>query len=511
MSFVSITASTLAITIMSGILFYTWKRRSRLKVRMLFWVTALMIVASVAHVGEMMHDTHSAKLFWRNVAQLGLLPLPALTLLFVYHYLELKQKVLERLIQAGLGLSFLAVLLIYTNDFHGIMRVETFLDPTFSPPYLAVVSTTFGRFIVGLNIVYGVASMVLLAHHYLRSGDFFRKRALWLIVGIAIPIAYTYLRKMTETIGLPLSISTTFLISISVMYFALIRYDFVEVSPISKSFVMETINQGILVFLKNGALADHNSQALAMLGCPKEEVCRLIQDHFPKWHDALNQNKSQQFRIEDFPGKDQGIFKVEIIPLKKKEEVIGIVSVLTDVTLEVLTQNKLRKSVEIDGLTGALNRNAFEKTVDRHVQQGHRGSLAVFDVDRFKSVNDRYGHAVGDDVLKTLTSIAKRESRSEDLVGRLGGDEFLLYLHQIGPDQLPAVLKRLQEAVRLHLFSSQGQTFGVTLSIGTATIDGELPFETLYKQADEALYEAKNRGRDQSVMASELASLQSKP
>lgn len=164
-----------------------------------------------------------------------------------------------------------------------------------------------------------------------------------------------------------------------------------------------------------------------------------------------------------------------------------------------------------DALTGALNRRGFEeigRQVYAHFQRsGGRMALLLLDIDHFKSVNDRYGHPVGDAVLRELTGIAHQAIRAEDCFARYGGEEFCVLLP--GADE--ALAKASAERLR-QLFAAtavpcgKGEGVRCTVSIGIAdTRHGGCGFESLIAAADRALYQAKQSGRDRVVCVSELA------
>jgi two-component system cell cycle response regulator len=173
---------------------------------------------------------------------------------------------------------------------------------------------------------------------------------------------------------------------------------------------------------------------------------------------------------------------------------------------EELVEQTRRLEVMIfeDALTRISNRryiltqlNALVSGARRH---GRPLSVAVIDVDHFKSINDRYGHPVGDKVLVAVAGALRDHLRAEDHLGRLGGEEFLALL----PDTDAAAAARVTEKLRLEvggtLVDHDGEPLRVTVSIGTATWDGEAPEELLHR-ADAALYAAKEGGRDRAVAA----------
>ena len=162
----------------------------------------------------------------------------------------------------------------------------------------------------------------------------------------------------------------------------------------------------------------------------------------------------------------------------------------------------------IDPLTKALNRRAFmrfgERELNRFKRDNTRLSALMLDIDHFKQVNDVHGHAVGDRVLTKMVSVAATVVRQEDLIGRLGGEEFAIVLVDSGADAAAKVADRIRQAIKQVKFPGDGGPFNVTVSIGVAEpFFVENSINEVLERADAALYQAKRSGRDRVVIAAE--------
>ncbi|MFC6920675.1 GGDEF domain-containing protein [Meiothermus taiwanensis] len=178
-----------------------------------------------------------------------------------------------------------------------------------------------------------------------------------------------------------------------------------------------------------------------------------------------------------------------------------------------LTLNEWRSKAYTDPLTGLLNRRGFERQLQRLIRlAGERNkpiTLALLDLDRFKQVNDTYGHPVGDKLLKQLAEVLHKASRSDDLAVRLGGEEFALVLFGADLEDAYRVLERIQSEVR----ALQISPIAWRLSISAGLAGGEIPpsmatVQRWLEQADRALYKAKQAGRDRihpALISSRLA------
>ncbi|WDR01166.1 GGDEF domain-containing protein [Devosia algicola] len=172
-----------------------------------------------------------------------------------------------------------------------------------------------------------------------------------------------------------------------------------------------------------------------------------------------------------------------------------------------LRQEQLRTLNELldlaattDWLTGCLNRGAFTAHATSRLAQSsvgpEGGALLLLDADSFKTINDRFGHNHGDDALRLLAQTISASVRSTDLVGRVGGEEFCIYLDHATPVVVDAIAERIRGAIANLSFSPNGETCPLSVSIGGACFMQSGDFEKLYRLADQRLYSAKNRGRD---------------
>ncbi|TWI64836.1 diguanylate cyclase (GGDEF)-like protein [Desulfobotulus alkaliphilus] len=185
----------------------------------------------------------------------------------------------------------------------------------------------------------------------------------------------------------------------------------------------------------------------------------------------------------------QGLFKMrdEMIRVNEKSK--------------ILEEELLR-----DPLTGAYNRRAYDRHVaeemDRFRRYGSLFSLLIFDVDRFKNVNDVYGHAVGDKCLKAIIDKVKPVLRASDFLARFGGEEFIVLLPETGPEGAREAGEKIRMAVETIAFYHKEDKVQITVSVGGGTVqEKDASYDVFFSRVDKALYEAKNSGRNRVVLA----------
>ncbi len=177
------------------------------------------------------------------------------------------------------------------------------------------------------------------------------------------------------------------------------------------------------------------------------------------------------------------------------------------------TQEKMSQDLDtaqrlamVDPLTRLWNRAGMDSLLNKEWSEALRQqkplTLVMADIDHFKKVNDTYGHPAGDAVIKTIGKRLLEFVRAEDVVGRMGGEEFLIVLTDCHPTKAFDTVDRLRQAVSLLPIAADGSSVRTTLSFGVVTAIPQegAEIERLMKQADEALYKAKNTGRNRVVM-----------
>jgi diguanylate cyclase (GGDEF)-like protein len=157
--------------------------------------------------------------------------------------------------------------------------------------------------------------------------------------------------------------------------------------------------------------------------------------------------------------------------------------------------------VKFDSLTGVLARSYFMETARQKFGEG--GAFMLVDADHFKKINDGFGHDVGDDALRTIGYALNITVPRDALVGRLGGEEFGIFVPGIARAEAETLAQTVCGAIRARGKIVAGKPLGLTVSIGIAMIDRGSTLTVIFKAADESLYCAKNAGRDRYVFSSE--------
>jgi len=178
-------------------------------------------------------------------------------------------------------------------------------------------------------------------------------------------------------------------------------------------------------------------------------------------------------------------------PVLLGDEIIGVEGFLIDITEHKQAEDRLRYLSSHDALTGLHNRAYFEEEMNRlELSRRYPISIVVGDVDGLKWVNDRYGHAAGDEVLRRVGQVMMTSFRSEDVIARIGGDEFAVLLPGMDAEKAQKVLDRVQEALAAPLAEDRRPLMSLSLGIATARKGDSLG--TILKEADAHMYKSKS-------------------
>jgi diguanylate cyclase (GGDEF)-like protein len=199
---------------------------------------------------------------------------------------------------------------------------------------------------------------------------------------------------------------------------------------------------------------------------------------------------------------------VRISPLTDREgTIIGGIELFTDISNQAantLRVKELEKLALLDQLTQLANRNYVEREIQNRFEEKKRFNvpfgILFMDIDHFKKVNDRYGHAVGDDVLKFVAKTFTANARPFDLFGRWGGEEFLGIIRNISSEDLGLLGNKLRSLIENSYIVRENEKLRVTISIGATSVSENDTIDSLIKRADVLLYKSKTEGRNRLTL-----------
>ncbi len=278
--------------------------------------------------------------------------------------------------------------------------------------------------------------------------------------------------------------------------------------------ILSSTAEGVIGVDQKGQTTFVNMAAQKMVQYSQDE---LIGKHIHDWifHDdesstshliaqcqitrCLKSGVHHQVKIEAFNRKDGSHFPIECqaTPLVEEGGFQGAVITFRDITDRLKTEQALQHKASFDRLTGIYNRLKFEELLEQAILESNRYkrplSLAMFDIDHFKLINDAHGHQVGDEVLKEVAKLAKMTLRDVDSLARWGGEEFMILAPETTLEGMTNIAEKVRNTIACHPFSIAKR---VTVSFGVAQFKEREAENEFLKRTDDALYIAKQLGRN---------------
>jgi diguanylate cyclase (GGDEF)-like protein/PAS domain S-box-containing protein len=232
-------------------------------------------------------------------------------------------------------------------------------------------------------------------------------------------------------------------------------------------------------------------QSLCLSGCP---LAQTIQDTIPRENDVFLHHKS---------GHRVPVNVRTSVILNNKGEVSHAIELFTDISNKNITEMRIKELERIallDQLTKLANRHYIESEISRKLKDFRKYSIPLgilfFDIDHFKSVNDTYGHDVGDQILKLTADTLHANAGPFDIFGRWGGEEFMGLIQNVDKQALISIGNKLRIQIENSFIEIDNKPISITISIGATIIRENDTAETIIKRADKLMYESKDTGRN---------------
>ncbi|MBE0685247.1 MAG: diguanylate cyclase [Anaerolineaceae bacterium] len=513
--------------------FLIWQKRHVKGSKYLLLVVVSVAIYNLAYALDYSATETSMKIFWSKWEYLGLANiLPALALFFLEYY-DIVNKVKTKDIFLLYLVPMVVIVLAWTNEYH------TLIWSGFSE--IDIVSNLMVFYhgkLYALGIIYqyvlGLVLLFILLQQWMKiKQSSFRNQILVFMVSIIMPIlgSLVYLSQKNPIPGMDWAPIGSFF-SIVLITLSITTFRFLDLIPVARDLVFNLIQDGIMVVDSQLRVVDWNPALSHLipnlpvqLGVSAKQIFRIIglkHNPFENIHDSEN------YEVE-ITEPELRILDIMVSPLVRNNVFDGWLVIFDDETerriatraLEKANKTLMQKLDEIeklqiqlkeqairDPLTGLFNRRFFDEYFSNELIRSIRTntpiSLLMVDIDHFKSVNDRFGHDVGDQVLEMLGEILKTMFRKSDVSCRFGGEEFLVLLPGLAHDQAfnraEALRERFEQASREAEFLYAQVTVSIGISNYPMHSDNT---RDLFRTADRALYQAKDQGRNRVCCYSE--------
>ncbi|HWR60676.1 MAG TPA: histidine kinase N-terminal 7TM domain-containing protein [Clostridia bacterium] len=467
-----------------------------------FSIMCLAVAIYVIGYGlELRADSIEQIIFFLKLEYFGAPFMSAFWLIFAYKFHYKRKPSLKTTILI-MVFPFLTLFFSVTNEFHHLIYTD--VSAFEYDGYLLSILSKGIWYYVNIAYAYGIQLFGIYVFFSAWSNAEYKygTPAYWMFFGSLWPTAVNiiYLAGLS-----PLSLDLTpFGLSISAIcfYMALFHYDFLELREIVKDVAFSEISEGIIVIDDKNRLIDFNKACKRIFDWLDIKNIGTDVSRFKEGKELLEQTEDL-FEMKFMNKNTQKYYEFRKTVLNENNKNVGFVYFIQDISKHKEMIQALNDIANYDSMTQIYNRRKLMEESEKALLQSRRHvgniSFLMLDIDHFKMVNDKYGHLAGDEVLKILANVCKDRIRRTDILGRFGGEEFLIVLPDTDKENALKVATEIKETMANTKTVFRDSTVTVTISIGISTAliaDDTFSVDRLINNADIALYKAKNSGRN---------------
>ncbi len=491
-----------------GLIFFVFffyslsKQRNRFAA--LFSIMCLTVAIYVIGYGfELRAQTVDEIKFFLKMEYFGSPFMTAFWLLFAYKFRFNRTPSLKIHILVFL-IPLLTLFFSVTNEYHHLLytsvsavQYDGFIIARLvkGPWYYVYVTYSYGVLLLGIAVFY-------LAWRQTQYKT--KTQAFWMLFGSIWPGLFDLIYLFGfSPYGLDIA-PFAFSILAACYFNALFRYDFLDLKDIIRSVTFSEINEGIIVIDDRYRLIDFNRAAREFFSWLEDKNIGLELSSFPEGKTILEQ-KNNLFEIEIKTGNIRRYCEFRVTPLREGK-VLGYTYFVRDISEQKKMMQELNRMASYDPLTQVYNRRRLLEEAEKELLRAKRHyrcfSVLMMDLDHFKNVNDQYGHLAGDEVIRSVIQSCREIIRATDIIGRYGGEEFIIVLSETGWENACQIAECIRELIAGLEVPFHGEIIRITVSIGVVAVLGsndKISIRDIINKADQALYQAKNNGRNQVV------------
>jgi diguanylate cyclase (GGDEF)-like protein/PAS domain S-box-containing protein len=471
------------------------------------------------------------KIMWSQWGYIGTQTTPVFLFIFALRYSGKATELSFKKIALLFVIPVIIMILAATNNRHHLIWSSYTLGKVGTN---SIIYNHGPGFWVGIVYIFTLVafSTVYLILSSVKSQKVYRAQKWIFILSSLTPwiISILYITRLNPFPGLDIS-SIGFLFTGILILIGIRQANLFNYIPIAHELLFENINDGVIVFNDKKKMVDMNPGAEKLIGMKFSELISKDDSVAAKCRamcgDRFSETENSRFEIVS-PFNNRAWLNVSISPLRSKRGVfLGWVAIMEDITLRKETEKELqrinhrlakqldenrqlekqlREQASRDAMTGVYNRAHLKESLAVEIsyakEQNYPLSIVMIDVDKFKTINDTYGHKTGDDVLIALGKFLLEKTRDSDFVSRFGGDEFVLFLPNMSGEAAFHRAESWRMNCKKITLNENNDEVEVTISIGIAVFpESGTTIDVLLAEADRALYLAKQSGRDCTKLA----------
>ena len=491
---------------------YIFLNRKKIRLPGFLGLIISVVIYSIFYSLEIIAPNLEYMKLCTSIQYIGVLSIPAFWIIMAIGYTN-KEKIID--IKFYIGLFFIPIcllILIFTNEYHHLFYKSYSYNIIYSL-HIADFKTGVFYYVAMLYInVCFFAGNILYIRNFFRKSNLYKKSNFIILITSFIP----WIGYWTYMIGiLPIKIDTVpiYLAILCLFYaYALCNSNIFGMIALARRIIFDDITDAMIVLDNDNTLIEINKIAEQIFKVQNKLIIGKNSNDVFKEHDQLlmqiNENKVGIFHMEIEMLGQVHYFQGKIDLLKSSKSK-GKIIILSDNTEQITLNRKLEYYATMDTLTGVYNRSYFHEIAVSKLKECYKPSkpvsLIMFDFDKFKDINDNYGHLAGDMVLEKALESCKVILNEKHYIGRYGGEEFVILLTNTNLENALEIAESIRAEIEKMDIVYEGINIKITSSFGVFSSYKEKELKHLIKNADEVLYQAKRLGRNRVCGYSDLA------
>lgn len=483
--------------------YYAIKNNSNRLILNFSMMTFAMALFSIGYSWELFSKTLNSAYLAIKFQYLGLSFLSIYWLVFAYKFKSNKYPSVLQIVFISI-VPILTFFTVMTNDVHRLFFTNIKLVPCYDSKFLVITTKGFLYYIF-ISYSYLILMYMLISfyHSYKFNKYNLKEQSKLMLIASIVPSFFNIIYLVGIT---PKNYDPTpfgFLIMCHFVYKAVFDYKFLDLKDTIRGSVFDKISEGILVLDIEYRIVDFNSSANLLLPYLVDEHRGNYIKEYQLGEKIVEKSQGDFFEINCLECPKQKILEFRKNPIYVKDKLVAYIYIFSDKTVLKERISNLSFLATHDFLTGLHNKMSFLKLADSELYRvkryGGEMSLVMIDIDFFKKINDTYGHICGDEILRALTILIRKNLRATDIFARYGGEEFCVLLPETSLDNAEKFSENIRKIVEENIFYFNKTDIKLTISLGVTYYNKEMEnisFEELLDMSDKALYKSKKSGRN---------------
>lgn len=478
---------------------YIFYNRKKIYVKGFLCLILSVFIYSLFYAFELISPDLSYMKLCAAIQYIGILSIPAFWIIMALEYTNKSKYINIKLYISIFCLPVFLVILNFTNGYHHLFY-RNYSATIIHSLSIANINPGIGYIIssIYINLMFLLGNILYI--EFYKKNNVYKKRSFTIMITSFIPWV-GYWIYMSGIISIKIDIVPIFMALLCLFYAkALFKNNIFETVVIARHVIFDNINEIVIVLDMDNKIIDinkktehfFNKKASIIIG---QDIVKAFEE-FTEITKYLKDNKGVTFDFEMKTADKQYYFRGEITFINND----GKVLILKDSTEEILMIKKLQYYATMDILTEVYNRYYFYSIANEKILYSIKNnqpiSLVMVDLDKFKNINDTYGHSAGDMILKNVIKICKACLGENHTIGRYGGEEFIIILEKLEEEKVVEIVEKIRVEIMNFNNLYEDNVIKVTCSFGVFTSKGLMDLDEMVRNADEALYKSKNEGRN---------------